>query len=183
MAGTVAILLESKTVIGLNKNSKNSLEILQLPRKTSAPPGQCWDIMAQISVDTFHREGVILIMDVVNMSSWVDYIQIPLVSICAVIFCLRRGVNHPLNRPGQFIPAYHMSHDLPRFSAHHGHNVDIFPGFCPGFVLQKPVQLIQFHNFCACCGYCFTLRLNGLFLSNSSHWICLFPVSFPLHGR
>ena len=97
MAGTVAILLESKTVIGLNKNSKNSLEILQLPRKTSAPPGQCWDIMAQISVDTFHREGVILIMDVVNMSSWVDYIQIPLVSICAVIFCLRRGINHPLN--------------------------------------------------------------------------------------
>ena len=69
MAGTVAIFLESKTVIGLNKNSKNSLEILQLPRKTPAPPGQCWDIMAQISVDTFHREGVILIMDVVNMSS------------------------------------------------------------------------------------------------------------------
>ena len=96
MAGTVAILLESKTVISLNKNSKNSLEILQLPWKTPAPPGQCWDIMTQISVDTFHREGVFLIMDVVNMSSWVDYIQIPLVSVCAVTFCLRRSVNHPM---------------------------------------------------------------------------------------
>ena len=97
MAGTVAILLESKTVISLNKNSKNSLEILQLPRKTPAPPGQCWDIMAQISVDTFHREGVILIVNVVNMSARVDHIQISLVPICAVIFCLRRGINHPLN--------------------------------------------------------------------------------------
>lgn len=77
MAGTVMILLESKTVIGLNKNSKNSLEILQLPRKAPAPPSQRWDIMAQISVDTFHREGVILIMDVVNMPFWVDYIKYP----------------------------------------------------------------------------------------------------------
>ena len=91
------VLLESKTVIGLNENSKNCLKVLQFPWKTSAPSGQCWDIMAQISVDTFHREGVILIVNVVNMSARVDHIQISLVPICAVIFCLRRGINHPLN--------------------------------------------------------------------------------------
>jgi len=97
MAGTVAILLESKTVVSMDKNIKDSLEILQVSRKTPAPPGQCWDIMTQISVDTFHREGVILIVNVVNMSARVDHIQISLVPICAVIFCLRRGINHPLN--------------------------------------------------------------------------------------
>lgn len=94
------VLLESKTVVSMDKNIKDSLEILQVSRKTPAPPRQCWDIMAQISVDTFHREGVILIVNVVNMSARVDHIQISLVPICAVIFCLRRGINHPLNRPG-----------------------------------------------------------------------------------
>ena len=54
------VLLESKTVVSMDKNIKDSLEILQVSRKTPAPPRQCWDIVAQISVDTFHREGVIL---------------------------------------------------------------------------------------------------------------------------
>ena len=52
--------------------------------------------MAQISVDTFRYEGVILIVDVVNMLSRIDHIQISLVSIRTVIFCLRSRINHPL---------------------------------------------------------------------------------------
>ena len=91
------VLLESKTVVSMDKNIKDSLEILQVSRKTPAPPRQCWDIVAQISVDTFHREGVILIVDVVNMFSGIEYVQI---SICTVIFRLRSSVNHPLDCPG-----------------------------------------------------------------------------------
>jgi hypothetical protein len=97
MTRTIAVFLQSETVVGLNKNSKNCLEIFQFSGKASASPCQRRDIMAQISVDTFHCEGVILIVDVVNMLSWIDYVQISLVSICTVILCLRSSVNHPLD--------------------------------------------------------------------------------------
>lgn len=53
MAGTAEVFLEPETVAGLNENSKNSLQVLQLSRKTSASPSQRRDIMAQISNDTF----------------------------------------------------------------------------------------------------------------------------------
>jgi len=97
MEGKIAILLKTKTIVSLYKDSKNRLEVFQLPGKTSASSCQRGDIMAQISVDTFHREGVILIVDVVNMFSGIDYVQI---SICTVIFRLRSSVNHPLDCPG-----------------------------------------------------------------------------------
>ena len=75
MEGTMAMLLKAKTIVSLHKNSKNCLQVLQLPGKTSASPCQRRDIMAQISVDTFHSEGVILIVDVVNMLSGIDYVR------------------------------------------------------------------------------------------------------------
>ena len=78
MTSAIAFFLQSETVVGLNKNSKNRLEIFQFSGKASASPCQRRDIMAQISIDTFHREGVILIVDVVNMLSRIDYVQISL---------------------------------------------------------------------------------------------------------
>ena len=100
MEEMIAMLLKAKTIVSLYKDSKNRLEVLQLPGKTSASPCQRRDIMAQISVDTFYRESVIFVVDVVNMLSWIDYVQISLISICAVILCLWSSVNHPLDRPG-----------------------------------------------------------------------------------
>lgn len=46
MTRAIEVFLESKTVVGLNKNSQNCLEILQFPGKASASLRQCWDIMA-----------------------------------------------------------------------------------------------------------------------------------------
>lgn len=46
MFGTIEILLETETVIGINKNSKDFLKILQLSRETPTPSCQHWDIMA-----------------------------------------------------------------------------------------------------------------------------------------
>jgi len=69
MLGAIAFILDSKAVVSLNKNCKNRLEILQLSWKASAVPCQCWDIMAQISIDAFHREGVIFVVDIVNVLS------------------------------------------------------------------------------------------------------------------
>lgn len=45
--GAIAVLLLAKTIIGMNKNSEDRLKVLQLSRKTPAPPGQCRDIMTQ----------------------------------------------------------------------------------------------------------------------------------------
>ena len=183
MAGTITVLLASKTIISMNKDREDRLEILQFSRETPAPPGQCRNIMAQISIDAFHREGVILVVNVKDMFSWKDHIQVSVVPVCAVYFRLRSHVYHPLDRPGGLIPTYSMSHYLPGFSAHHRHNVDIFPGFRPGLVLQKPVQLIQFHKFCSSRGFLVTLPSGALFLSNSLHWTCSSPEFFPRRGR
>ncbi len=172
VSGTVAVFFQSKTIVCLNKNSQNCLEILQFSRKTPASPCQCRDVMAQISVDAFHREGVIFVVHIVDVLSWIYYIQVSLIAICAIIFCIWSRIYHPLDRPRHFIPACHMPQDLPWLAAHHCHNVDIFPRFCPGFILQIPVQLIQFHNFCPLCGFFFSRPLFGLFLSNLPHWIC-----------
>ena len=183
MAGTITVLLASKTIISMNKDREDRLEILQFSRETPAPPGQCRNIMAQISIDAFHREGVILVVDVKDMFSGKDHIQISAISICAIYFRLGSRVYHPLNRPGCLIPTYNMPHNLPGFSAHHRHNVNIFPGFCPGLVLQKPVQLIQFHKSYSGYGFLVTFPPGALFLSNSLHWTCSSPESSPRRDR
>lgn len=129
----------SEAVIGLQENGKNSLKILQLSRKTSAVPGQSRDIMAQIRVDALRREGLAFIMDIAKMLSGIDHIQIPRVSVRPVTFRLRRCVHHLLNGPEGLIAADDMTYDLPRVSAYYRYDVDISPGFCPRFILQKPV--------------------------------------------
>ena len=183
VAGSIAVFLETETIVGLNKNGKDCLKIFQLPWKTPASSCQCWDIMAQISVDTLHREGVIFVVNIEDMLPRKHDIQISEVSICAISFRPRSCVHHLLNRPGGLVAAHNMAYDLPWFPTHHGHNVDIFPGFGPRLVLQVPVQLIQFHCFHTGCGFFFSLPLSALFLSNSRHWICSFPVSFLRPGH
>ena len=108
MIRTVKFFLYTEAVIGLHKNSKNSLEILQLSGETPAAPRQCWDIMAQISVDTLYGKGVIFVVDIENMLSWKDYIQIPVVSIRTIIFRVRSCIDHSLDRPGPFVLAHGM---------------------------------------------------------------------------
>ena len=69
MVGTIAAFMNSKTVVSPHEHSQNSLEIFQLSRKTSTSPRQCRNIMAQISVDTLHREGVTLVVNIEDMIS------------------------------------------------------------------------------------------------------------------
>ena len=72
---TIAIFLQSKTAAGLNKNSKNHLEIFWFSGRASASPRQYRDIVAQIEVGTFHCEGVASTVDVENMCPGEDYIR------------------------------------------------------------------------------------------------------------
>ena len=135
MIRTVKFFLRAESVIGFHKNSKNCLEILQLSRETSAAPRQRWNIMAQISVDTFYGKGVIFVVNIEDMLPWEDHIQIPAVSIRTIEFRFRSCIDHSLDCPGHLVPAHGMPHNLSRISAHHCHNIDVFPDFCPGFIL------------------------------------------------
>lgn len=56
MSGTTEVLLKPEAMIGLHKNSQDSLKIFQLSRKTPAAARQSREIMAQISVDTCIEE-------------------------------------------------------------------------------------------------------------------------------
>lgn len=139
VSGAIAVFLKAKAVVSLHENSQDCLKILQFSWKTSASPRQCRDIMAQISIDAFHCKSVILVVYIENMLPRKNHIPISIVSIRTILFRFRRRVHHFLNGVRGFLTAHGMAHDLPRFSAYHGNDVDIFPGFCPGLALQKPV--------------------------------------------
>lgn len=95
--------------------------------------------MAQISIDTLHGEGVIFVVNIEDMFPRKDDIQISRVPICAIAFHIRGCIYHLLDSLGGLITAHNMACDLPRLPAYHRHNVDIFPCFCAGLTLQKPV--------------------------------------------
>ena len=104
--------------------------------------------MAQVSVDTLNREGIVLVVDIEDMLPWKDHIQISVVSVRTIAFRIRGGIHYFLYRPGRFIPAHCVPQNLAGLPAHHCYNINVFPVFCPWFVLQKPIQFIQFNNFC-----------------------------------
>ena len=185
VTGTEAIFLEAKAVVGTDKNSKDSLEIFQLSGKAPATPCQRGDIMAQISVDTLHCEGIVFVVDVEDVLTRKNDIQITEISVRTVLFCLRSCIHHFLNGCRRFIQAHNMSQDLTGFPTHHRHDIDIFPRFCPGLNLQKPVQFIQLYDFgffCTCFAL-FNRLFRALFLSNSSHWICSYAGFSPRSVR
>ncbi len=177
--GTKACLLSSKAIISANKNVQNSLKILQLAWKASAAACQCRDVVAQVSVDAFYGEGVVFVVDIEDVLSRKDHIQIAAVSICTVPLRLRDRIHHRLDRWRGFVRAHSMTHNLSWFPAHHHHDVDILPGLCVGLALKKPVQFIQFCRLQMARGFpLFHIISRALFLSNSSHWTCSCHISF-----
>ena len=68
-------------------------------------------------------------MDVENVPSKEDHIQISKVSVCTILLCYGSGINHLLNCSGCFILAYLVPYDLVRLSDYHGHDIDVFPRF------------------------------------------------------
>ena len=184
MAGAKTTFLRTKAVISANKNSKNGLKVLQLSGKAPAAPCQSRDIMPQVSVDAFHCEGITFVMDIENVLSWEDHVQIAAVPICAVLLSLWGCIHHLLDCSGRFVHTRHMTYNLSWLSAHHRHDIDIFPCFCAGLALQEPVQLIQFYGLRRAEGFAlFHIIFCALFLSNLLHWICSFPVFSQPRGR
>lgn len=54
--------------------------------------------MAQVGVDPFYGEGVVFVVNIEDMLSRKDHIQIPKVSIRTVLLCLRGRIHHRLDR-------------------------------------------------------------------------------------
>ena len=100
MKGTIGVFVTAKPVVGMNKNSKNSLKVLQLSWKTPDFPGKGGNIMTQVSIDAFYGEGVPLAVDIEEMLARKDHVQISAVSVCAINRSLLGLVHHSLNRPG-----------------------------------------------------------------------------------
>ena len=84
MAGAIAAFLCAKAIISANKNVQNSLKVLQLSEKAAAAPCQGRDIMPQVSVDTFHGESIIFALNIENVLSREDHVQIAAIPTRAV---------------------------------------------------------------------------------------------------
>lgn len=183
MMGEITKFLCAKAVISANKNSKNGLKVLQLSGKAPAAPCQGRDIMPQVSVDTFHCEGVSFVMDIEDVLSREDHVQIAAVPICAELLSLWGCIYHLLYCSGRFVRTHHMTYKS-WISAYHRHDIDILPRFLAWLAFQKPVQFIHLYRLWrAESSALFHIIFRALFLSNLPHWICSFPVFAQHRGR
>lgn len=135
--------------------------------------------MPQVSVDAFHCEGVTFVMDIEDVLSREDHIQIAAISIRAVLLSLWSCIHHLLDCSGRFVRTHHVTYNLSWLSAHYRHDIDVFPRFRAGLAFQEPVQLVQLYRLRRTESFAlFHIILCALFLSNLPHWICSFPVFF-----
>ncbi len=118
MAGEITAFLCAKAVISTNENSKYGLKVLQLSEKAAAAPDQSGDIMPQVKSDTFHGEGVAFVMDIEDVLSREDHVQIAAIPICAVSLRFRGCVHHPLDCSERFVRTHHMTCNLWWLSSH-----------------------------------------------------------------
>ena len=57
------LFLLAKAVIGPDKNSKDSLMVLQLSGKASVASCQCGDMVTQVGVDALNGKGVAFVVN------------------------------------------------------------------------------------------------------------------------
>ena len=98
--------------------------------------------MAQVGIDAFYREGVFFVVDIEDVFSWINNIQITGITVCAVSLGIRSGIHHALDRLRSFIPADSVTYDLPRLTADYGHNINVLSCFCLRFEFEKPVKFV-----------------------------------------
>lgn len=98
--------------------------------------------MAQVGIDAFYREGVFFVVDIEDVFSWINNIQITGITVCAVSLRIRSGIHHALDRLRSFIPADSVTYDLPRLTADHCHNINVLSCFCLRFEFEKPVKFV-----------------------------------------
>lgn len=98
--------------------------------------------MAQVCIDAFYHEGVFFVVDIEDVFSWINNIQITGITVCAVSLSIGSGIHHALDRLRSFIPADSVTYDLPRLTADHCHNINVLSCFCLRFEFEKPVKFV-----------------------------------------
>ena len=142
MMKAIVVFGDTKTIISGHKDFYYRIKSFQLSRETPAPPGQHWDIMAQISIDTLNSESVFFVVNIVNMLSRINHIQVAAVSVCVISTGFWRGIDDSLYPLRCFVLRHIKTHYHAWISAHRGHHIHILTGFGMGFFTNKPVQLI-----------------------------------------
>ena len=90
--------------------------------------------MAQVGIDAFYREGIFFVMNIEDMLSRINNIQITDITVCAVSLGIGSGIHHALDRLRSFISA-----DL---TADHCHNINVLSCFCLRFEFEEPVKFV-----------------------------------------
>ena len=102
--------------------------------------------MAQVGIDTFYCEGIFFVVNIEDVFSRIDNIQITGITVCAVSLGIGSGIHHALDRLRSFISADSMTYDLPWLTAHHRYDIDVLSCFCLRFAFKKPVKFVQFRR-------------------------------------
>lgn len=88
IASTKASFFQSEAIVSVKENRKDSLQIFQLSWKTPAAPSKAGNVVTKISIHALYRKCVFLVMDIANMFSRKDHIQIATVPVHTICFCL-----------------------------------------------------------------------------------------------
>ena len=92
MVKAIVVFGNTKTIISGYKDFYYRIKSFQLSRETPASSGKNRDIMAQISVDTLNSESVLFVVNIVNMPSRINHIQVAAVSVCVISTGFWRGI-------------------------------------------------------------------------------------------
>ena len=102
--------------------------------------------MAQVGIDAFYCEGIFFVMNIEDVFSRINNIQITGITVCTVSLGIGSGIHHALDRLRSFISAYSVTYDLPGLTADHCHNINVLSCFCLRFEFKKPVKFVQFRR-------------------------------------
>lgn len=139
MMKAVVVFGNAKAVIGSDKDLNHCVKGIQLSREASALSCEDWNIVAQISIDPLNSEGVLFVVNIVNMLSRINHIQVSAISVCTISTGFRRGIYDSLYPLRCFVLCHVKTRYHAWISAYRGHYIHIFTGFSIGFFTNKPV--------------------------------------------
>jgi len=120
-----------KFVVSVYKNGQYRLQRFQLPEKTPAPSAQPSDIMPQISIRAFYRVRIAFIPNVAAVLPYKIHIKVYRAPIGKIVFSIGSRIDYVLNALRFNGTACLKTYDLARESAHHRHDIQVYPLFLP----------------------------------------------------
>ena len=134
----------TECIVSVGKNLQNSLQSFNAARKTSASTTQNRDIVPQIGINAFYATGIFFIVDISDMLTRIDYINISCITVGTVIICRRRIINQCLNTIRGLVISRIDTDNLTGNTTDKRDNIAIFPRFGCSFLSDKPIKFVYF---------------------------------------